>query len=109
MSTNYYAHGPDLPDGGLHIGQHSLGWEFLFRAHRDRGLTSTRLWFELLCLPGVEIRSEFGTSVPLCVFWADLTRRFTVDGESTKRFGVHHRKDEFRDGRGRPFLDADFC
>jgi len=107
MSTNYYAHGPDLPDGGLHIGQHSLGWEFLFRAHRDRDLTSTRLWFELLCLSGVEICSEYGTRVPLCDFWADSTRRFTVDGELTNRFYTAQ-DDEFRDERGRPFLDADF-
>ena len=108
MSTNYYAHGPDLPEDGLHIGQHSLGWEFLFCAHRDRGLISTHSWHTLLCLPGVEIRSEYGTRVPIGDFWADSTRRITFDGELTKRFYTPQ-KDEFRDERGRPFLDADFC
>jgi len=109
VTTNYYAHGPDLPEDGLHIGQHALGWEFLFRAHHDRGLTSAHSWYRQLCLPGVEIRSESGTRVPIGDFWADSTRRVTSDGELIKRFGVSHREDEFRDEHERPFSAAEFC
>lgn len=47
MSTNFYARTAGLNEE-LHIGQRAGGTEFLFRGYRDRGLTSSDAWYELL-------------------------------------------------------------
>jgi len=110
MSTNYYAHGPDLPEDGLHIGQHALGWEFLFRSHPKRDLSTVDAWYTLLSRPDVVIYAESGYGIPLGEFWADAVRRPAEVGGPHRmraRFGDRLRSDEHRD-QGRPFLAAEF-
>jgi hypothetical protein len=110
MSTNYYAVG-DFPGGtedGLHIGQNAGGWEFLWRSHNDQGVICTDTWRKFLSAPGVTIRTEAGTEVPLDDFWAHATLRPAQAGlhqmRSRPRFVV-----DWRDDRGCPFRQSDFC
>ncbi|MEU1787068.1 hypothetical protein ABZ553_14585 [Streptomyces sparsogenes] len=111
MSTNYFAFGP-FPGGeadseGLHIGQHAGGWEFLWHAHNDHGLTCTDTWLRFLSREGVTIETEYGTVVPLTDFWKHATLRPAEANPhmSSRATAVV----DWRDRRGCPFYDGDFC
>ena len=114
MSTNYYAITPETPedDEGLHIGKHSGGREFLFRAHRDLGLVTVAAWTEFLSRPDVKVMAESGYEEPWEEFMADATRRpadAIAAGERRmwgwERTAVSYRDD---DARGVPFCEHEF-
>ncbi|MBG0825917.1 hypothetical protein HS048_35170 [Planomonospora sp. ID91781] len=92
---------------GLHIGKHTGGWEFLFRAHPERGLTTVAAWTELLTAPGVVIRAEHGRTETAEEFLAWATRR---PATSTEPMRAHARQHiSYRSEGGVPFLDHPFC
>lgn len=80
-STHYYAKTTDShAPHDLHIGQHVPGWEFLFRAHPDLGLTSTLAWRKYLEAPGVTIVTDGGFERTLAEFWPLATAWTDRDG-----------------------------
>lgn len=110
MSTNYFAFGPFTggeSDGeGLHIGQTAAGWQFLWRAHPEQGLTSVLDWRPLLEQQATSIRSEYGVELTPDELIEIGTRR-AIDGRPLRL------RDPFPD-RQRPgyHVDADgheFC
>ncbi|GGL55115.1 hypothetical protein [Planomonospora parontospora] len=109
MSINYYAitPGTDPAEEGLHIGKHSGGWEFLFRAHPDRGLTTVATWTELLTAPDVVIRDEHGRTETAEEFLAWAIRRPATSPEPMRAHAGHHIS--YRDEGGAAFLDHAFC
>lgn len=122
MSVNYYARTAKTPEDeeGLHIGKHSGGWDFLFRAHRDLGLTDCESWKQYLTATGVEIVAESGYTVDFAEFWADaLKRPADVGGLHVMRthdsaWRDHPSSfirpgDEWTDEHGHPFSAAEFC
>ncbi|MBG0818335.1 hypothetical protein [Planomonospora sp. ID82291] len=109
MSVNYYAItlGTDPAAEGLHIGKHTGGWEFLFRAHPDLGLTTVAAWTAFLTAPGVVIRAEHGCTMSAEEFLAWATRRPATSPEPVRAHARHHIS--FRAEGGVPFLDHAFC
>lgn len=125
MSTNYYARTANTPadDEGLHIGKHSGGWDFLFRAHRDLDLTDCESWKQYLTQPGVEIWTESGYTVDFDQFWASAVKRpADVGGLTVMRCHddewARNRRDgtsvsstdqQWTDTHGHPFSAYEFC
>lgn len=121
MGTNYYAKAPGELGEGLHIGKHSGGWDFLFRAHRDKGLTDCEAWRELLSRPGVRIVAEYGVEYTLDEFWPDAVKRpadpgsgitqthdscwRSARGPMRELIARHH----WIDKHGHPFSEGEFC
>jgi hypothetical protein len=55
---------------GLHIGQRSAGWRFLFRAHPNQGITSVSDWKRVL--QGKKIATLYGEIYSEDEFWAEV-------------------------------------
>ncbi|MFJ4680545.1 hypothetical protein [Kitasatospora sp. NPDC088783] len=75
---NYYLTSPGLPvpaddEAGLHVGQYSRGWRFLFRAHPELGLTTLAAWLELVRRPGSVVWAESRYEVCREELEADMT------------------------------------
>jgi hypothetical protein len=114
---NWYAKHPgqDADAEGLHIGKHSGGWEFLFRAHPDFGLTSTTSWRQFLDHPWVTIVAEHGVTVTASEFWEYVAKWSTdrvrsqpirdVAGVSADYWTTR----QWRDVEGFPFAAYEFC
>lgn len=117
MSMNYYARTKDSPTlEDLHIGKHSDGWEFLWRAHRNQGLVSAASWYEFLNQAWVTIVDDCNTVLTLDEFWQFATERpYPVGRSHTMRTrfadvkGGHGGWEWFRDEAGYPFADYEFC
>lgn len=115
MSTNYYARTPNTPadDEGLHIGMYSGGWEFLFRAHPEQGLTTCTAWHEYLSRPEVTIYAESGYTESLAEFWPDaIARPVNMERPSLMRSRWSStspsRTDRWKDEHGHPFANYEF-
>lgn len=116
MGTNYYAKIPNIPANaeGLHIGKKSMGWDFLFHAIPELGLTSAAAWTTFLNGEGVVIVNEYGVEWFASELLSMATRRPEDAGGSIR---AHANEDYFierqystdDDARGVPFLDANFC
>lgn len=113
MGTNYYAHTADHADG-VHVGKKSAGWDFLFHAIPEQGLTTVAAWRELLAETGAHITDEYGQSVAIEEFFEMATTR-PVD--ATPKLRAHGAEGDYqRDplfsvdmgARGVPFLNAEF-
>ena len=91
---------------GLHIGKHSGGWEFLWRAHPDLELTSAEAWYQFLAHPWVTIVAEYGVELTLSEFWEFAGKRPAQAGGLSKMSSGHH---QFRDKLGFPFEVKEFC
>jgi hypothetical protein len=119
MSTNFYAINPFTIGEGYHIGKRSVGWDFLFRAYPEHGLITCTAWHDYLSEPGVQIRNEYGTIVPLDEFWPDAILRPSESGLPMRsHVGEPERLaggldayglNEFADEHGHPFADYEFC
>ncbi len=114
MGTNYYAHTSASDAEGLHIGKNSAGWDFLFHAIPEQGLTTVAAWRELLTGDGVRIADEYGQDVAVDEFFEMATMR-PVD--TSPRLQAHAASTYYRgasdfhvdmDARGVPFLNAEF-
>lgn len=130
MGTNYYARPKRAWDDdiaterpatdaypAIHLGKHSGGWEFLFRAHPDLGLTTVTDLERFLRHPWVMIEDENGVEYSVDEFLQMATTRSTsdqdpisvgdrprVDGGDRDLIGRCH-----RDVDGYPFADYEFC
>ena len=123
MSTNFFARSLDCSNAEeLHIGKCSLGWDFLFRAYPDRGLISSIAWYNFLCLPDVQIVSEYGDVCTLEEFWEYAVRRREEGGireithvhveawrQERGRLAAIFASRQWTDELGRPFADYEFC
>ncbi|AXK88556.1 hypothetical protein SAMN05421776_12146 [Nocardia farcinica] len=114
MSVNYYARTAETPadDEGLHIGQYVGGTEFLFRGHRDLGLTTVQAWRDYLTRDDVTIVAESGYEVDFRDFWPDaVARPAHVDFIMTPRWPSSELPSDrrWRDVGGHPFFGAEFC
>ena len=112
MGTNYYAKPREDPlnlsGEGLHIGKSSGGWEFLWRAHKDRDLISAAAWRETLSHPSVMIVAEYGLEITLDEFWAFATHR--LDSYQRQDNALSESSyPRWRDDEGYPFADYEFC
>lgn len=114
MGTNYYAHTAATDAEGLHIGKKSAGWDFLFHAIPEQGLTTVAAWRKLLAPAGAHITDEYGQRIAVGDFFDMATARPT---DTTPRLRAHGdllpaRRDERfhvdEDARGVPFLDEEF-
>lgn len=110
MSTNYYAKWPNQPadEEGLHIGKHSGGCEFLWRAHKDLSIRSTQEWRRFLDHPWVTIVAEYGSEREFGDFWQLATTpggKPTQDQAVPEGYGYR----TWRDADGYPFADYEFC
>jgi hypothetical protein len=112
MSVNYYAVSGDPEISPLHIGHSADSWEFLFRAYRDLGLTSTVEWQEHLSKPGIQIVGDNGRTILLAEFWSNVVQRPAyIDDPSTlcAQFRYPRSPEEWRDSRGYAFAAYKFC
>lgn len=108
MSTNYYAKHPGDTSEGLHIGKHSGGWEFLFRAHPELGLVSTESWRRFLDHPWVTIVAEYGVETSADEFWEGVHRWHGARRPLSEQ-DVDLGPRRWRDDEGNQFLDVEFC
>lgn len=121
MSTNYYAKHPgqSTSEEGLHIGKCSSGWEFLWRAHLDLGLTSAAEWRKFLDRPLMDrpwvVVDECNVEHSLTEFWETVTVRDASARNPVRRREELHVKGDYwaerqwRDKDGYPFADYEFC
>lgn len=116
MSVNYYARTPTTPTGdeGLHIGQHAGRIEFLFRAHRDRGLTTVAEWSAYLQREEVTIVAESGYEVAFDEFWPKATARpadvgYPMSSRWEPTWATPTDERQWRDEGGHPFVNYEFC
>lgn len=122
MSTNYYARTADTIGEGVHIGKRSGGWDFLFRAYPDDGITDCEAWHAYLSRPSVRIVSEHGVEYELAEFWGDAVKRpADVGGQHVMRchddYWRGHRDPvsasladkQWTDKHGHPFANYEFC
>jgi len=117
MGTNYYAKIPNIPANaeGLHIGKKSMGWDFLFHAIPELGLTSVAAWTTFLNGEGIVIVNEYGVEWFASEFLPMALTRPGDPGSGNMR--AHAKEDYFADrmyhvdddARGVPFLNANFC
>jgi hypothetical protein len=110
MGTTWHAKYPGQPDDepGLHIGKFSGGWEFLFRAHTELGLTSSTAWRRFLDHPWVTIVAETGVEVTASEFWEDVARRSghrQHEEDAQAQLGDRM----WRDSAGHVFFNVEFC
>lgn len=116
MGTNYYVRvAEDVPP--LHVGKKSVGWDFLFRAHPDLGLTTVAAWRDFIAEPGNNtIVTEYDTIVDTDAFFAMATAR-PGDDPSIRRTHDNDAPEDLMvtpytydmDAQGVPFLDCEFC
>lgn len=126
MGTNYYARprcawddnsATERPPVGqtpaIHLGKRSAGWEFLFRAHPDLGLTTVEALRRFLDHPWVIIEAEHGVEYSVDEFLQMATTRSTdfkdpiSIGRWSRALGRASRT--HRDAEGYPFADYEFC
>lgn len=104
VSTNFYAVSPSFPEEGLHIGKHSGGWRFLWRAHPDLGLTTGFAWYTHLRRPFVTIVALGVREYSLGEFWSVASRELNGQGLPLQaQIGFAH------DGDGFAFCYDEFC
>lgn len=112
MSTNYYAFGP-FPGGsadgeGLHIGQSSAGWRFLFRAHPDLGLTTFADWSALIDRDDVQIRNECGREVTADEMRQTMTETTGYRGAALRARFHYDSPDRYISSGGHAFSRREF-
>ena len=114
MGTNYYAHTSASDTEGLHIGKKSAGWDFLFHAIPEKGLTTVAAWRKLLAKAGAYVTDEYGQRLSVGEFFEMATAR-PVDTAPKLRahsdMRAYLRDPLFHvdmDARGVPFLNAEF-
>lgn len=111
MSANHYARHPNHPaeNKGLHIGQYSNGWEFLFRAHKDLELTSTEAWRKFLDHPWVRIVAEHGAEETSTEFWKFVSNADKDRRREWEESFLSESYPRWRDEDGYQFADYEFC
>jgi hypothetical protein len=109
MSINYYAHqiGTSPTEKDLHIGQDAGGWEFLFRAYPERGLTTASSWYEFLSRSDIKIVAETGGDERLEDFWPKV---LLWQKRKCRVSKIGYSRDKmWRDDQGYLFSNQELC
>ena len=116
MGTNYYfyaepacSHCGHVADP-LHIGKSSAGWVFALHIYPEKGINDLDDWIDVLKVPEVQIKNEYGVLVSLDALLQVITQRqFTREYQESDTWFLKNHAIPGPNGLARSVIDGTHC